>query len=195
MPRITGPTIAEHVAAQESAVMAAARRLFAERGVGSVGLVDIANEVGLRRTSLYRYFPTKAHILQRWFDQEMDALVVRSTAALEGSSDPREALVAWLDVQLDFVTDTEHRALSDAVTSAGDLPADVAAHIGQRHAELYATLDGVLAAGSRTKALRRHRALLIAGLIRSTAESLTRGTPTTTARRELHRTAAAVAEL
>lgn len=193
MPRITGPTIAEHVAAQESAVVAAARRLFAEQGVAAVSLVDIAREVGLGRTSLYRYFPTKAHILQRWFDQEMDALVAHSTEALAGASDPEAALVAWLDVQLDFVTDAEHRALSDAAAAAGELPPDVAEHFGRRHAELYGTLDGVLAPHARARDVRRHRALLIAGLIRSSADGLARGCPPATVRRELHRAAVAVA--
>ena len=195
MPRITGPTIAAHVAAQEIAVVDAARRLFSERGAAAVTLADIAQEMGLGRTSLYRYFPTKAHIIKRWFDQEMDGLMARSTAAIDGQQDARAALVAWLDVQVDFITDSEHRTLTEAVSSGGELPPDVAAHFARRHIELYATLDRVLAVHARSKDLRRHRALLIAGLIRSSADSLDRGLPMTLVRRELHRTASAVAQL
>lgn len=196
MPRITGPSIAEHVAAQEAAVVGAARRLFAERGVAAVSLVDIAQEVGLGRTSLYRYFPTKAHILQRWFDQEMDALMDASAAALAGAADPAAAVVAWVDVQLEFITNAEHRALSDAAAGAGELPPDVAAHFGQRHVELYAMLDEVLAEQVPSADLRRHRAVLIGGLISSTAHSLGRETVTAeVARDELRRAALAVAGL
>lgn len=195
MPRITGPTIAEHVAAQEAAVVAAARRLFAERGVAAVSLGDIATEVGLRRTSLYRYFPTKAHILQRWFDAEMDPLLERSRGVLD-DPDPRAALLAWLDVQLDFVRDEEHTALVDASTAASEMPPEVRAHFGRRHRDLYATLDDVLRqGGARTAEVRRARALLIAGLIRAAAELLTQGARPAGVRRELHRAASAVAGL
>jgi len=196
MPRITGATIAEHVATQETAVVAAARRLFSERGVAAVSLGDIATEVGLRRTSLYRYFPTKAHILQRWFDAEMEPLLERSRAVIEEADDPRAALLAWLAVQLDFVRDEEHAALVDASSAASEMPPEIRADFGQRHRDLYATLDGVLRkGGARTAEARRVRALLIAGLIRSSSELLTQGAPLAAVRRELNRAATAVAGL
>lgn len=198
MPRITGSNIAEHVATQEAAVVAAARRLFAERGVGAVSLGDIAAAVGLGRTSLYRYFPTKAHILQRWFDLVMDPLVERSLSVTQEYDDPAAALADWLDVQLDFVTDEEHVALVDASAAAADLPPEVLAHFGARHRDLYATIDGLLRHASSpppAPAVRRVRTQLIAGLIRSSADLLARGARRADVRRELHRAATAVAGL
>ena len=174
MPRITAPTIAEHVATQEAAVVAAARRLFVERGVAAVSIGDIATEVGLRRTSLYRYFPTKAHILQRWFDLEMDPLIERSLAVTGEYDDPAVALADWLDVQLDFITDEAHTSLVDATASATHLPPEVLAPAPAR---------------------RRVRAQLIAGLRRSSADLLARGVRHADVRRELHRAATAVAGL
>ena len=70
MPRITAGSVAEHVAQQERAVFDAAIALFTERGYSAVTLGDIAKEVGLARNSLYRYFPTKASILLRWYAEE-----------------------------------------------------------------------------------------------------------------------------
>lgn len=195
MPRITGANIAEHVVAQEAAVVDAARRLFAERGVAAVSLGDIAGAVGLSRTSLYRYFPTKGHILQRWFDLEMDPLLERSRAVVAEQGPTVAALEAWLDVQLDFVTDEAHIALVDASAAAPELAPEVLAHFGQRHRELYATLDDVLRAGGADTATRRVRALLVAGLIRSSAELVGQGVPRATVRRELHRAARAVTGL
>ncbi|UUW91203.1 TetR/AcrR family transcriptional regulator [Pimelobacter simplex] len=195
MPRITGANIAEHVVAQEAAVVDAARRLFAERGVAAVSLGDIAGAVGLSRTSLYRYFPTKGHILQRWFDLEMDPLLERSRAVVAEQGPTVAALEAWLDVQLDFVTDEAHIALVDASAAAPELAPEVLAHFGQRHRELYATLDDVLQAGGADPATRRVRALLVAGLIRSSAELVGQGVPHATVRRELHRAARAVTGL
>ena len=73
MPRISADTIAEHVARQEAAVLDAAVRLFVERGYREVGLADIAAEVGLARSSLYRYVPDKAHLLVQWYRREVPA--------------------------------------------------------------------------------------------------------------------------
>ncbi|GAA3549670.1 TetR/AcrR family transcriptional regulator [Nocardioides daeguensis] len=196
MPRITGASIAEHVAAQEAAVVAAAQRLFAERGVAAVSLGDIAAEVGLRRTSLYRYFPTKGHILQVWFDREMDPLLARSQEVVDELGPTVEALRAWLDVQLDFVADEAHGALVDASAGASDLSPEILEHFGQRHRELYATLGGILrTGGARTPEEVRVRALLVAGLVRSSADLVAGGVPTAVVREELHRAATAVAGL
>lgn len=196
MPRITGPSIAEHVAAQEAAVVDAARRLFAERGVAAVSLGDIAAAVGLGRTSLYRYFPTKAHILQRWFDLEMDPLLERSREVASAPGEAGDRLRSWLGVQLDFLLDDSHAGLSEASAAPGALPAEVLAHFGARHHELYATIDDILREGGATDPhVRRARALLIAGLIRSAGELVKAGTPESTARAELERAATAVASV
>ncbi len=194
MPRITGATIAEHVAAQEAAVVAAAKRLFAERGVAAVSLGDIAAEVGLGRTSLYRYFPTKAHILQRWFDLEMLPLVERSQEVVEAPGTPAQRLTAWIDVQLDFLTDASHAMLTEASAGPEPLPDEVRQHFAQRHQQLYGTLTQILRSGGAHRAdVQRVRTLMIAGLLRSAAQLAVGGVPRATLRRELHRSALAVA--
>lgn len=194
MPRINAASIAEHVAAQEAAVVEAARRLFSERGVAAVSLGDIAAEIGLGRTSLYRYFPTKGHILQRWFDQEMQPLVERSRAAVETDGTPADRLYAWLDVQLDFVTDASHGVLMEASAVPGVVPDDVLADFGARHRELYATVAPLLGGGEDVELLRA-RALLVAGLVRSASDLLRDGVPADVVRPELQRAAAAIAAI
>ncbi|HEX3005797.1 MAG TPA: TetR/AcrR family transcriptional regulator [Angustibacter sp.] len=196
MPRITGPTIAEHVAAQEAAVVDAAKRLFASRGVTGVSLGDIAAEVGLGRTSLYRYFPTKAHILQRWFDLEMLPLIEASREVVEAPGTPAQRLTAWIDVQLDFLTDESHAMLTEASAGLEPLPEEVREHFGQRHRELYGTLTDILrAGGARSADVQRARAQLIGGLLRSAAQLAPGGVRPATLRREIHRSALAVAGL
>lgn len=196
MPRISGANIAEHVAAQEAAVVDAARRLFTERGVAAVSLGDIAAEVGLGRTSLYRYFPTKAHILQRWFDLEMQPLVERSQAVVEGPGSPAVRLAGWLDVQLDFLTDESHAMLVEASGLPEALPDEVREHFAQQHQALYLTLAEILrAGGARATDVQRVRSLMIAGVLRSAAQLAGSGVPRATLRRELHRSGRAVAGL
>lgn len=193
MPRINAPTIAEHVAQQEAAVIDAARRLFDARGVRHVSLGDIADEVGLRRTSLYRYFPTKAHIVQRWFEATMAPLIDASRAAVATDDSPAVRLDRWLDVQLDFMLDDEHAALVTASGELDDLPDDVRERIGAQHRELYATLTPLLSGPAGEDAeLIRVRTMLIAGLVRSAADLVRGGVRREVARAELIRTAAAV---
>jgi AcrR family transcriptional regulator len=176
MPRINAATIVEHVAQQEAAVIDAARRLFGARGVRQVSLGDIAEEVGLRRTSLYRYFPTKAHLVQRWFDAAMTPLVEESRRAVAGPGTDGSRLDRWLEVQLDFLLDDEHAALVTASLESDDLPDEVREQIGARHRELYATLTPLLAAPAEGDAdLLRTRTLLVAGLVRSAADLVRSG--------------------
>jgi len=196
MPRINAPTLAEHVAHQEAAVIDAARRLFAARGVRQVSLGDIADEVGLRRTSLYRYFPTKAHLVQRWSELTMAPLIEASSSAVATEAAATARLGHWLDVQLDFMLDDEHAALVTASSAAEALPRDVREQIGAQHRELYATLTPLLAGPAGDDAdLVRTRALLIAGLVRSAADLARSGVPLDVVRAELSRTARATAGL
>ncbi|MBO9522378.1 MAG: TetR/AcrR family transcriptional regulator [Nocardioidaceae bacterium] len=196
MPRINAATIAEHVAQQEAAVIEAARRLFDARGFRQVSLSDIAAEVGLGRTSLYRYFPTKAHLVQGWFEQAMTPLVERSRAAVDAPGTDAERLEAWLDVQLAFLLEDEHTALVAASLESEDLPDDVRERLGARHRELYATVSPLLAGpAGDDPALVRVRTVLVAGLVRSAADLVRAGADRAGVRAELGRSARLTAGL
>lgn len=145
MPRIAAETVAEHVANQEAAVIAAASRLFAERGVAAVTLADVAAEVGLARTSLYRYYPDKAHLLAAWFHTEMDPLHERSAAIAHRDEPAGDRLDAWLTLHFDYVTAPEHRAMADAVPEFAGLADSARAEIAASHRALYGTLGEILA--------------------------------------------------
>ena len=193
MPKITGPNIAEHVAAQEEAVFAAAIRLFAERGVTNVSTGDIANEVGLARTSLYRYFPTKASIVFRWFEMAMIPLIDASIAIAADSTRPSLKLERWFDLQLDFLADPDNHAMIRASLGIDDMPDDIRTAIGRRHRDLYATLHSILDTAKIPDETTRSRVLLIAGLPRHLNDLTNQGIPLRLARRELHRASTAIA--
>ena len=196
MPRINAATIAEHVAQQEAAVIEAARGLFDERGYRNVSLGDIAEAAGLRRTSLYRYFPTKAHLLPGWFEATMTPLIEASREAVDGRASDHRKLDRWLDVQLDFLLDDEHTALVSASLESEDLPEEVREQIGARHRELYATLVPLLRGpAGDDHVVMRVRATQVAGLVRSSADLVRAGADRKVVRAELGRGAAAVVGL
>ena len=72
---------------------------------------DIADAVGLARTSLYRYFPTKSHIVLAWFERAIGPHIVASAAIADGPGLPAERLERWLTLQLDVMLDAEHDAM------------------------------------------------------------------------------------
>ena len=185
MPRIQAATVNEHVTRQRRAVLHAAARLFARDGYDAVGLADIAAEIGLARNSVYRYFPTKAHILQAWFDEAIDPLIDAGSAVLCGTRAPASRLASWVEVQFDFLVDPANDAMIRAALGSGELPPDVRADIGARHAGLYRPLTEFLAANGLSATEAPRYALLIAGLLRSAPDLIRSGMSRTAARRLL----------
>ncbi len=144
MPRITAASIAEHVAAQEAAVLGAAVRLFSEHGYENVTIADIASEVGLARSSLYRYFPSKAHILLAWTDRELPRHVAESRALLQGPGPPEQRIVAWVHHELDAAADPTHALLREATERADDLDEETRSSIAASHRSLVEPLAATL---------------------------------------------------
>jgi AcrR family transcriptional regulator len=199
VPRISAANIAEHVQQQEDAILKAAARLFAEKGVAGTEIGDIAKAVGLARPSLYRYFPDKDHILLRWFERELAPVIERSDAIIDGPGSPEERLIEWMDFQLDFVQNPEHDLAPMLTREIGAVSADVQAAIGEGHARLYGTLrrlvDEALAAAHRPRTPRRDAAVvtgLLGGLLQAAAQSAIAGANPRHVRTELHRASMAV---
>lgn len=138
MPRITAGSVAEHVAQQEQAVFDAAIALFTERGYSAVTLADVAKEVGLARNSLYRYFPTKASILMRWYENEMPTQIQRSVDLLEGDDPPARRIDRWAAAQIDYAHRPEHRLIAALGEAAGDLDPAARTELAASHEQLMA---------------------------------------------------------
>src|SRR5947209_952346 len=94
-------TKAEQSEATRSALVAAARTLFAERGYAAVGTEEIVRAAGVTRGALYHQFADKRDLFRAVFEQ-VDAEVVQRIAERALSrDDPLDALrtgvVEWLD--------------------------------------------------------------------------------------------------
>ncbi len=199
MPRISAPTIAEHVARQEAAILDAAADLFAERGVVGTEMADIAEAVGIARSSLYRYFPDKDHILLAWFERELDPVIEHCRAIVSGPGDVHRRLRRWLDFQLDFLSAPEHQLAPRVAREVGAVSPEVQRELGAGHARLYRTLSQLVVEvleSSDDPADRRRDAMLltsmIGGLVQAAGQAVLDGTSTATAKRELRRAVAAV---
>jgi len=169
MPRIKGANIAAHVAQQEAAVFDAAVSLFIEHGYEQVTLGDIAAKIGLARNSLYRYFPDKAHILLRWFEQEVPHQVDRATAILGGPGAPADRLRAWARDQIDYAAQPEHELISKIGVLLPELDPESRAQLAAAHEESMRPLLDVLGEAGVAENDRQLVAQMIYGLVMSAA--------------------------
>jgi len=199
MPRISAPSIAEHVEKQEAAILAAAAELFAERGVAGTDIGDIAAKVGLARSSLYRYFPDKQHILVRWFERELVPVLARSDEILRAPGSVAERLDAWLDYQLDEMAKPEHDVLLRLAEEAAATSPDVSKVIADGHRTMYHTLGSVMdeaLEAHRPKGAKRRDAVvvtrLLGGLVAAAGRAILDGADARTVRTEAHRALHAV---
>ncbi|HBX10690.1 MAG: TetR/AcrR family transcriptional regulator [Candidatus Microthrix parvicella] len=195
MPKITGDSIAEHVAAQETAVIGATVALFAERGAVNVTMADIAGEVGLARTSVYRYFPTKGAIVARWFETAIKPIIESGNRIAADDADPQLRLGRWVEAQLTFLAHDEHQAMIAAARDLDDMPEDVRLSIGARHRELYASLRRILGelSGPVDDAVVEARVFMITGLLAGFGDLLDTGMNEARCRAEMQRVARCIA--
>jgi AcrR family transcriptional regulator len=99
-PRLTEPT-PQYLARREE-IIAAAARAFRVRGYDAASLDDVADELGLRKASLYHYVDSKAHLLYLIFDRAISSGLER-LARISTIADPRDRLAALIVHQVQLI--------------------------------------------------------------------------------------------
>src|SRR5215208_3187678 len=114
-------TQAERSEATQAALVATARRLFAERGYAGVGTEEIVSAAGVTRGALYHHYEGKAGLFGAVFEQIEAELAERFANEALSKSDPWDAMVAGLELFLDVCREPEVRqiALLDAPSVLG----------------------------------------------------------------------------
>jgi len=77
---------------REGEILAAAARLFRERGYHATSMQDLAEAVGMQRGSFYYYIRTKEDLLFRLMQEAMEAFIVAVKPVVQTASAPREKL-------------------------------------------------------------------------------------------------------
>ncbi|MFG1957296.1 TetR/AcrR family transcriptional regulator [Nonomuraea sp. NPDC049028] len=116
------------------AVLAAARKLFAERGV-DVPLDDVARHAGVGNATMYRHFPTRQDLIIAVYADEVTELCESGDALLAAGS-PGDALHEWLGAFVAHVAGKRDLAL--------ELPRDGSALFGEWHEKMLATASALL---------------------------------------------------
>src|SRR5215472_19256541 len=71
VPKLWHETIDEHRRAVRDATLDTTAALVAERGLASVTMSQIAEQTGIGRATLYKYFPDVESILAAWHERHV----------------------------------------------------------------------------------------------------------------------------
>ena len=96
MPRLWSETIDEHRRAVRDAILETTAALVAEHGLRSVTMSRIAEDVGIGRATLYKYFPDVEAILVDWHQQQIAGHLAQLEEARDRAGDPVGRLEAVL---------------------------------------------------------------------------------------------------
>ncbi|WP_405933049.1 TetR/AcrR family transcriptional regulator [Streptomyces sp. NBC_00827] len=97
MPKLWNETIEEHRRAVRDAVLEATVALVAEQGLRGVTMSRIAEETGIGRATLYKYFPDVESILLAWHERQITGHLHQLAELRDGPGGAGERLAAVLD--------------------------------------------------------------------------------------------------
>src|ERR671911_3031815 len=97
MPRLWNETIEAHRAAVRDAVLDTTAALVAEHGLLSVTMSRIAEETGIGRATLYKYFPDVEAILLAWHERQIADHLDQLAAVRDQAGTPAERVAAVLE--------------------------------------------------------------------------------------------------
>jgi AcrR family transcriptional regulator len=143
VPKIDAPTVAEHRANQERALLGAARELLLAGGRAAVTPAAVGAAVGLARSSVYKYFQTGEEILARITADAFADWGTRVSEAVNRAGDAGARIDAYVRATLELAGSGAHRI----AVLGGGMPRDDAARqrLAQAHHDLAAPLRAALA--------------------------------------------------
>ncbi|WP_433657108.1 TetR/AcrR family transcriptional regulator [Nocardia sp. CA-128927] len=144
MPRIDAPTVAEHRANQERALLDAARMVLLQNGPQAVTPATVGAAAGLARSSVYKYFRSGDEILFRIVTDALLEWGKRVHDTVERAETPAGQVEAYVRTTLALAASGAHRI---AVLGSA-LPRDEAARrdLADAHHDLAAPLRAALTA-------------------------------------------------
>ncbi len=151
VPKLWNETIEAHRRAVRDATLDTTAALVAEHGLRSVTMSQIAEETGIGRATLYKYFPDVEAILVAWHERQISGHLALLSELRDQAGDAGERLEAVLEAYAliqhehhgtelaallhrgDYIARAQHqlrtmiRDLLTEAAKAGDLRDDIAA--------------------------------------------------------------------
>jgi AcrR family transcriptional regulator len=143
VPKIDAPTVAEHRANTERALLDAARQLLLAAGRPAVTPAAVGAAAGLARSSVYTYFRAGEEILARIAADAFARWAAQVGEAVSRAGDADARIGAYVQATLELAASGAHRT----AVLAGGTPRDDRARqrLTQAHHDLAAPLRAALA--------------------------------------------------
>jgi AcrR family transcriptional regulator len=139
-------------------ILDAAEVLFAKRGYAGVGLSEVAEVVGLGKSSLFHHFKSKPQLYAAVDGRILKRIEERLLRSLAKGGDPQARLERWLDDLIDLLAEnpTYARLLLRSLFEDDDLGDDVPEEIEARRAvnDILASVGSLLREGMGTGVFR-----------------------------------------
>jgi AcrR family transcriptional regulator len=140
MPRLWNETIGTHRDTVRGAVLDAAARLFPAHGMLGVTMSAIAQEAGIGRATLYKYFPDVEAILVAWHERQVQTHLGELLRIKEQTAGARQQLEAVLHAYA-FLSRSGH-------DNADAVRLHHGGHAGRAHQHLTTFLAEIIAEGA-----------------------------------------------
>jgi AcrR family transcriptional regulator len=174
-PGVRRSSTAARRRARESAILAATRSLFDERGVAEAQIEDIARAVGINRAIVYRHFTGKEELFALALVGYLDELAAALTDAAAESTSPRSQLAALVSTFVDYgvahpaFVDCAHSLMRRTGTELFDEISEGAMlRLGRAIASCLATLRATLEVGVGAGAFTIDDPVLLANTLYAT---------------------------
>src|SRR5215813_2898732 len=131
------PSTVNTASAEQSSrdkILDASEALFAKRGYAGIGLSEVAEVVGLGKSSLFHHFRSKPQLYAAVTARILSRIETRLVRSLARGGNPLARLERWLDDLIDLLAENPTyarvllRSLFEDEDLAGDLPEELEAH-------------------------------------------------------------------
>ena len=146
MPKLWSATIEAHRRDVREALLDTTAALVAEHGLRSVTMSQIAEETGMGRATLYKYFPDIESILIAWHERQITGHLQHLVDVGNKAGNPGERLQAVLETYV-FISQKHQDTELGALLHRGD-------HMVHAQQHLRRYIRDLLADGAKTGAIR-----------------------------------------
>jgi AcrR family transcriptional regulator len=146
VPKLWNDTIEAHRREVRDAILETTAALVSARGLRSVTMSQIAEETGIGRATLYKYFSDVEAILVAWHEREITGHLEQLAEARDRAGDAGQRLEAVLETYA-LISHRHHGTDLAALLHRGE-------HVARAHQQLTDFIQDLLTEGARTGALR-----------------------------------------
>jgi AcrR family transcriptional regulator len=147
VPKLWNETIEAHRREVRDAILGTATALVARHGLHAVTMSQIAEETGIGRATLYKYFPDVEAILVAWHDRLVTGHLERLAEVCDRAGAAGERVAAVLEAYALMVHERPHGTELAALVHRDE-------HLAEAHRHLNAFMRDLLRAAGETGDVR-----------------------------------------